>query len=70
MKDPYARNRGAAKGGDSGIQRVVVLMPKDEVEAVDGWGVPAGMESRTAAVRMLVKKGLEAAGRGRPAQPA
>lgn len=39
--------------------RVVVLMPQDEADAVDGWGIPAGMPSRTAAVRYLLKKGLE-----------
>lgn len=39
--------------------RVVVLMPKEEADAIDEWGVPAGMPSRTSAVRFLLKKGLE-----------
>jgi len=39
--------------------RVVVVMPKEEADAIDAWGVPAGMPSRTSAVRFLVKKGLE-----------
>lgn len=41
-------------------ERVVLNLPKEELEAVDGWGVPAGMPSRTAAIRELLKKGLEA----------
>ena len=41
-------------------QRVVVLMSQDETDAVDNWGIPAGMPSRTAAVRFLLKQGLGA----------
>lgn len=40
-------------------QRVVVLLPGDEMDAIDRWGIPAGMPSRTAAVRFLLKRGLE-----------
>ncbi len=38
--------------------RVVIQLPREEVEAIDLWGVPAGMPSRNAAVRQLVKDGL------------
>lgn len=41
--------------------RVVIEMPKEEVEAVDRWGVPAGMPSRNAALRRLLQEGLKAA---------
>ncbi len=43
--------------------RVIVEMPKDELEAIDSWGVPAGMASRTAAIRTLIQRGLEAVSR-------
>lgn len=54
MKSPYKQ----ARTRDRGVHRVVIEMPKEEVEAVDRWGVPAGMESRTAAVRELLRRGL------------
>ena len=55
MGTPYKQARTA-----EGKQvRVVIQMPKEEVEAIDLWGVPAGMPSRNAAVRRLVKAGLE-----------
>lgn len=54
-----AMNKGYRKGAADDLLRVVVLMPKDEAEAIDGWGIPAGMPSRTSAVRFLLKKGLE-----------
>lgn len=40
--------------------RVVVVVPTKEIEAIDQWGIPAGMSSRTSAVRFLLRKGLEA----------
>lgn len=52
--DPYARNRGPSRGN----QRIVVVMPKDEVEEIDRWGVPAGMDSRNAAIRALLRLAL------------
>lgn len=52
-------NKGYRKGAADDLLRVVVLMPKDEAEAIDGWGIPAGHPSRTSAVRFLLKKGLE-----------
>lgn len=51
---PYQRSDQAGP-----LLRVVVLMPKNEADAIDKWGVPAGMPSRTSAVRFLLKKGLE-----------
>jgi hypothetical protein len=40
--------------------RVVVLMPREEAVAIDAWAIPAGQSSRSAAIRLLLKKGLEA----------
>lgn len=51
------------QGSRQGKQRVrvVIEMPKEEVEAVDRWGVPAGMPSRNAALRRLLQEGLKTA---------
>lgn len=54
MGTPYKQTRD---GGSKPV-RVVIYMPNDEVEAIDLWGVPAGMPSRNAAVRRLLKSGL------------
>jgi len=40
--------------------QVVLQMPTAEAEAVDNLGIPAGMPSRTSAVRFLLQKRLEA----------
>ena len=51
-----------------GMRRVVIKMDERDLEAVDRWGAPAGMLNRTEAIRLLIKKGLEAvtdAGSGR-----
>ena len=40
--------------------RVVVLLPRSEAQAIDAWAIPAGQTSRSAAIRLLLKKGLEA----------
>lgn len=53
--DPYARNRE----NDGKYLRIVTQIPKAEIDAVDGWGVSAGMGSRSAAIRTLIRKGLE-----------
>lgn len=55
-----ALSNGYRKSGNDPTQRVVVVMPKNETDAVDDWGIPAGMPSRTSAVRFLLKKGLDA----------
>lgn len=39
--------------------RLVTVLPTAEVEAIDEWGVPNGMESRTATIRYLIKFALE-----------
>lgn len=52
-------NTGYRKCHVGDARRVVVLMPKDEADAIDGWGIPAGMPSRTSAIRFLLRKGLE-----------
>lgn len=40
--------------------RVVTILPEDLVGKVDAWGIPAGMQSRTEAIKELIGKGLEA----------
>ncbi len=55
MKAKYPRKGLSAHE----TERVVILMPKDEVDAIDSWGIPAGMPSRTATVRHLLKTALE-----------
>lgn len=40
--------------------RIVILMPRNEAMAIDAWAIPAGHASRSAAIRLLLKKGLEA----------
>jgi metal-responsive CopG/Arc/MetJ family transcriptional regulator len=52
-------NKGYRRTDDERL-RVVVVMPKDEADAIDEWGVPAGMASRTSAIRFLLRQGLEA----------
>ena len=52
-------NRGYGGAPSPENERVVVVMPKAEADAIDGWGVPAGMPNRTSAVRHLLRKGLE-----------
>lgn len=49
------------KGENGGERRVVVIMTEAEVDALDGWGVPSGMPSRSAAIRELIRRGLEGA---------
>lgn len=58
MSGPSAIYRNRHEGE---LARLVVELPKDELDRVDHWGGPAGFPSRTAAVRHLLKRGLEAA---------
>ncbi|MFT9067599.1 MAG: hypothetical protein ABF420_06100 [Acetobacter syzygii] len=39
--------------------RLVTVILTAEIEAIDEWGVPNGMESRTATIRYLLKFALE-----------
>lgn len=57
------RNRGSTEPQ----ARIIMVLPKQEVDAIDAWGGPAGMPSRTSAVRHLIQKGLEAIGQSKPA---
>jgi hypothetical protein len=41
-------------------KRIIVIIPNEEADNIDDWGVAAAMPSRTAAIRHLLKKGLEA----------
>lgn len=52
----------ASRGEDT--KRLIVEMPLHDFELIDSWGIPAGMPSRAAAVRELLKLGLEAAAGG------
>lgn len=40
--------------------RLIAVVPVGEAERLDAWGVAARMPSRTATIRHLLKKGLEA----------
>lgn len=40
------------------LKRVVVLLPESQIEQVDNWGGPAGMRSRTDAIRNLLDRAL------------
>lgn len=40
-------------------ERIVVELPKEELEKIDDWGIPAGMGSRTEAIRHLLTQALE-----------
>lgn len=53
-------NNAYTRSANRDVERVVVMMPREETAAIDGWAVPAGMPSRTSAVRHLLRKGLEA----------
>lgn len=49
----YDENRARQR-----VARLVVELPQEECEAVDGWGAQAGFPSRSAAVRHLLKRGM------------
>lgn len=53
-RNPYAVNVG------KDVVRVIVEFERIDVQAIDDWGVPAGMTNRSAAIRAIIKKGLEA----------
>lgn len=40
------------------LERVVFLLPEEELSRIDAWGGPAGMASRSQAIRELIKAGL------------
>jgi hypothetical protein len=52
----------ARRASPEALTRLVAAIPKQEVERLDAWGIAAGMPSRTAAIRFLLDKGLEAVG--------
>jgi hypothetical protein len=51
----------ARKAKPEMLIRLIAAIPKEEVDRLDTWGIAAGMPSRTAAIRFLITKGLEAA---------
>ncbi|MCH4541526.1 hypothetical protein [Ochrobactrum sp. A-1] len=46
--------------GKSADKRIVFLVDSEVLDQIDGWGVPAGMPSRSHAIRALLIRGLEA----------
>lgn len=55
--------------GDDGRVRVVAILPEVLVSKVDAWGVPAGMPSRTEAIKRLLQYGLSAAEKEKAGEP-
>ncbi len=43
----------------SADKRIVFLVDSEVIEQIDCWGVPAGMSSRSHAIRELLMRGLE-----------
>jgi metal-responsive CopG/Arc/MetJ family transcriptional regulator len=39
--------------------RIVICLPKSELESVDNWGCSAGMPNRNAALRTLLRNALK-----------
>ncbi len=44
----------------TGTAKVTVPLTPEVIRQIDEWGVPAGMASRTSAIRALLIRGLEA----------
>lgn len=52
----------ARKAPSEASTRLIAVIPKEEADRLDAWGIAAAMPSRTATIRFLIQKGLEAAG--------
>lgn len=39
-------------------ERIVFLLPKAELEALDRWAIPAGIPNRSEAIRQLLRTGI------------
>jgi hypothetical protein len=52
----------ARRTSPEALTRLIAVIPKDEADRLDSWGIAAEMPSRTAAIRFLLRKGLEAVG--------
>lgn len=52
----------AVRAGRERPERVVALIPKVALRAVDHWGVTMGLPSRSETIRKLLEIGLMAAG--------
>lgn len=59
--NPYKGARMAEYRSKTERVRVIAEMPPDLVDKIDAWGIPAGMRSRTDAIKHLVLSGLAAA---------
>jgi metal-responsive CopG/Arc/MetJ family transcriptional regulator len=55
---PY-RAAHQAQSERENLQRLVVYMPEAVMTRIDNWGLAAGKDSRSAAVRALINKGFE-----------
>ena len=55
MRAAYSRKRVGVKD----VVRVVAELPTDQVKLVDAWAIPAGVPSRTAAIKELLTRGLQ-----------
>lgn len=54
------KTRYAPRYGSRPLNRVVLMMSDDDLGALDGWAIPAGLPSRSEAIRTLIRKGIEA----------
>ena len=45
--------------GRVSAERIVFLLPKAELQRIDGWAIPAGIPNRSEAIRLLLRSGLE-----------
>jgi metal-responsive CopG/Arc/MetJ family transcriptional regulator len=60
MANPYAEARAKREKP----VRVVVLIPHQELDAMDDWAIRKGIDNRSSAVRTLIGRGLSAEERG------
>jgi hypothetical protein len=58
--------RPKTSGDRERTERLQVILPTDEVAAIDEFRYPARMPSRAAAVRELLRRGLASFDSGRP----
>lgn len=52
----------ARKADPETVTRLIAAIPRQEMDRLDEWGIAAGMPSRTAAIRFLITRGLDAVG--------
>jgi hypothetical protein len=57
MRSAY---RGPERRTPVRARRILLVLEQPDIEAVDAWAVPAGLPSRSDALRALVRRGLKA----------